>query len=274
MQKIEPYKGIASTYDEIRPAYPPQLILDVISNTGITPDNNLLEIGAGTGKATLQFAEKGFKIHAVEIGEDMAALLKEKCAPYPKVSITISAFESFEGSQNHKYDMIYCAQAFHWLDKDIKYKKCHELLKDDGCLVLFWYNPCNLKSQETLELEAKIDKIVKNYSDRPSPNETAQERRSHQGGWNEEQQSLEIESSRFFELIEKLDYTGSTQNNAAQYIKAMKSVPAFASILDGLNPDDIKAMEAEIQSVINSNGGHVDTLFNYSLYIAKKINSI
>ena len=67
-KKIEPYKNIALIYDQVRPSYPAQLIRDIITATNIGANSTLLEIGAGTGKATVQFAEKGFKIHAIEIG--------------------------------------------------------------------------------------------------------------------------------------------------------------------------------------------------------------
>ncbi len=70
--KLEPYKGIAVTYEEIRPSYPEQLIEDIILRTGLNNSDRLLELGAGTGKATVQFAEKGFQVQAIEIGEDMA----------------------------------------------------------------------------------------------------------------------------------------------------------------------------------------------------------
>ena len=86
INKIEPYKGISNTYDEIRPSYPEKLIKDIISKTGIKLGDRLLEIGAGTGKATIQFAEKGFSIHAIELDEDMAEILKTKCLKYKKVS--------------------------------------------------------------------------------------------------------------------------------------------------------------------------------------------
>lgn len=69
MKKIEPYKGIAGTYEEIRPSYPEKLIQDVISKTDLKLNDRLLEIGAGTGKATIQFADKGFRVQAIELGD-------------------------------------------------------------------------------------------------------------------------------------------------------------------------------------------------------------
>ena len=270
VKKIEPYKGIAVIYDEIRPSYPEKLIQDVISKADLKLKDRLLEIGAGTGKATVQFAEKGFTVHAIELGEDMAEILKDKCAKHPKVSVDVVSFEEWNCSNNQKYDMIYSAQAFHWIDKNIKYKKCHELLEDNGYLVLFWYNPCNDRLPATIEIEEKVARIVVKYDSNYYLNKGKPERRAHDGIVNEDVRKAEIEASGLFELVEKIEYTQETRNNANQYLKVMKSVPAFASILDGLDDRIIENMDNEIEEVINNYGGYVSVLFNFSLYITKK----
>lgn len=60
------------------------------------------------------------------------------------------------------------------------------------------------------------------------------------------------------------------KNNPSQYLKAIKSVPAFASILDGLDDKTIEEMDNEIIEVINNHGGYISSLFKFSLYITKK----
>lgn len=270
-EKIEPYKGIAVIYDEIRPSYPEKLIQDVISKTHLELKDKLLEIGAGTGKATIQFAQKGFTVHAIELGEDMAEILKEKCVDYPKVSVDVTSFEDWKCPSNQKYDMIYCAQAFHWIDKNIKYKKCYELLDDNGYLVLFWYSPSNDKLPVTKEIDEKVESIVEKYVSNYYIDKERLERRVHDGVSKEDERKAEIEASGLFKLVEKIEYTQEVRDNAKQYLMAMKSVPSFASILDGLDDKIIENMDNEITGIINNYGGYVSMLFNFSLYISKKI---
>jgi hypothetical protein len=167
--------------------------------------------------------------------------------------------------------MIYSAQAFHWIDTNIKYKKCHELLKDNGYLVLFWYNPCNDKLPTTKEIELKVDRIVEKYVSNYFIDMGKPERRAHDGVEEEDERKAEIESTGLFELVEKIVYTQETRNNSNQYLKVIKSVPTFASILDGLDDNIIENMDSEIEEVINTYDGYVSTLFNFSLYITKKI---
>lgn len=270
MKTVEPYKGIAGIYEEIRPSYPEKLIEDVLCKANLKPGDRLLEIGAGTGKATVQFAERGFAIKAIEIGEDMAEILKDKCVKYPKVLVDVASFEEWAVTDSEKYDMIYSAQAFHWIDKSLKYKKCHELLKDNGYLILFWYNPSNDKSPETKIIQDKIDAIVNKYASNYSADKEKPQRREHDGVYKEDERKTEIEASGLFELVEKIEYTHETRNNASQYLKVMQSVPSFASLLDALDESIICNMKKEIEQAINDNGGYVGTIFNFSLYITRK----
>lgn len=271
MEKIEPYKGIAGIYEDIRPSYPERLIQDVIKKTDLKLDDRLLEIGAGTGKATVQFADKGFKVHAIELGEDMAEILKGKCTHYPNVSVEVAPFEEWNCPDNEKYDMIYSAQAFHWIDKNVKYKKCHELLKDNGCLVLFLYNPSDDKLPAAIEIQEKVDRIIEKYITNYSANNGKPERRVHDGVSSHDERKAEIEASGLFDLVKKLEYTQEIRNNPSQHLMAIKSVPAFTSILDGLDDKTIDEMDSEIIEVINNNGGYISGLFKFSLYITKKI---
>jgi len=270
-KKVEPYKDIALIYDQVRPSYPAQLIQDIIATTNIGANSALLEIGAGTGKATVQLAEKGFKIHAIEIGKDMGEILKEKCYTYPNVSVEIASFEEWTPQKNDRYDMIFCAQAFHWLDVTVKYKKCYNLLKEDGYLVLFWYNASGDKTEEAKIINQKVNEIIQKYVNRQS-NEKKLERAAHSGVFKKDERKAEIEDSELFEILDIFQYISEVKNNAEQYLKAQKSVPAFASILDGLDDETVQEMEEKITNEITNNGGYVGSLFDYSLYIAKKVN--
>ena len=58
----------APLYDEARPGYPDELFDDVVSLSGIPFEGRILEIGCGTGQATVPFAH--LRIHSeVAAGE-------------------------------------------------------------------------------------------------------------------------------------------------------------------------------------------------------------
>lgn len=270
MINLEPYKGIAGIYEEIRPSYPEELIHDIIATTNIKSDDRILEIGAGTGKATIQFANKGYQIRAIEIGEDMAEILRDRCSDYTNVTIDVASFEEWKCNEDLKFDLIYSAQAFHWIDKDIKYQKCYELLKDKGYLVLFWYMPSGNKFPKTIEIDDQVNMVVKKYTTKYFSNIGRPERLEHTGVSHNNERKTEIESTGLFQIITELNYTHKIKNGPSQYLKAMKSVPAYASILDGLEADIIMKMDNEIEEIIDKYGGYVDEEFIYLLYIAQK----
>ena len=61
---------VAERYDRVRPSYPNALVDEVIALAG---RERALEVGAGTGKATLMFAQRGVAVHAVEPSAEMAS---------------------------------------------------------------------------------------------------------------------------------------------------------------------------------------------------------
>jgi hypothetical protein len=57
---------VADMYDRHRPSYPPALLDDLIALAALDVSEPALEVGAGTGKATMMLAARGIPIVAVE----------------------------------------------------------------------------------------------------------------------------------------------------------------------------------------------------------------
>ena len=127
----------AKLYDEVRPGHPEQLIEDVISLSGIAPGGRILEVGCGPGKATIPFAERGYAMVCVELGQELAALATKNCRPYPAVRIQNVSFEDWP-LEREAFDLVISAQAFHWIPPEIGYPKVAAALKRTGSMALFW----------------------------------------------------------------------------------------------------------------------------------------
>jgi trans-aconitate methyltransferase len=122
---------VAELYDRARPSYPEALIDDVLALAGPGP---ALEVGAGTGKATIQFAARGCRVLALEPSPAMAAIARRNC---PGVTVEQAEFERWEPA-GRSFGLIYSAQAWHWIDPAIRFRKARELLGDGGLLAPFW----------------------------------------------------------------------------------------------------------------------------------------
>jgi len=122
------FDTVADLYDAYRPGYPEELLEALVSMTGIQADGKILEIGSGTGKATLMFARRGFSILCVEPGQNLVAIAARNLRNYPRVEFEAVAFEDWKERQA-EFDLVMSAQAFHWVLKEIGYAKAARALK-------------------------------------------------------------------------------------------------------------------------------------------------
>ncbi len=74
------FETVAQLYDRARPGYPPELFDDLADMARLRSGSRVLEIGCGTEQATRPLAERGYKVVAVEIGPELAALARRKLA--------------------------------------------------------------------------------------------------------------------------------------------------------------------------------------------------
>ncbi|HIE14077.1 TPA: class I SAM-dependent methyltransferase [Candidatus Bathyarchaeota archaeon] len=138
-KKVPPgfFDQIAHIYDEVRPGYPEEMIKDIISISGIPDGGRILEIGCGTGQATIPFAKRGYYMICLDISKEMAFLTAKKCRKYPKVHVYPISFEEWELEPN-SFDLVISGTAFHWIPKEVAYPKAALALKDSGYLAVFW----------------------------------------------------------------------------------------------------------------------------------------
>src|SRR6266536_1127576 len=109
------FDQVALLYDQARPGYPEQLFDDVVALSGITSHGRILEIGCGTGQATLPFARRGYPMVCVELGENLAAVARQRLADYPQVTVQTCAFEEWPLPER-AFELVVSATAFHWID--------------------------------------------------------------------------------------------------------------------------------------------------------------
>src|SRR5262249_29643929 len=143
----------AELYDAARPSQPEEPVDGVVVRSGIPPGGRILEIGAGTGKATLSFARRGYAILALEPGGNMAAVLRRSVAGFPAVSVEETTFEAWRGA-GRSFDLAISAQAFHWVDPAVRTAKAAAALRRKGALALIRKERPGLRPGPRAEMEA------------------------------------------------------------------------------------------------------------------------
>ena len=142
---------VAERYDQARPSYPSELIDDVLALAPLDGGGSgTLEVGAGTGKATVLFAARGVSVLALEPSVEMAGIAEHNCAAYPHVVIEQTEFERWQ-QPVERFPLLYSAQAWHWIAPEARYPKAHAALVPGGLLAAFWNRPdwerCSLREE-------------------------------------------------------------------------------------------------------------------------------
>lgn len=147
----------AERYDRARPAPPAALISAMVAAGRLQAGSRVLEVGCGTGQATLPLAQRGLSVYALELGPALAALAQRNLAAYPEVAVEHTAFEAFR--PDTPFDALVSVQAFHWIEPETGLAHAASLLRPGGALLLAWHQDV---SHETA-FYRETDPIFKRY---------------------------------------------------------------------------------------------------------------
>lgn len=242
-------------YDKYRPTYPKELFLDISNYAKMLTGCRVLEIGIGTGQATLPFLESGCKVTALELGNNLAQYVKDKFSDYKNFDVITSDFIEYPIEPNN-FDLVYCATAFHWLPLEEGYEKVRNVLKDDGIIALFWNHPFPNRKDDISNIANK--KIYDKY--RPSDKEIIEFSK------NDCQKHIdELERFGFKDIISKLYYRKRTLTSK-QYISLLNTYSDHRAL-----PLEIKNdFEIDMKNAIDEIGGKINIYDTVDLYLARK----
>ncbi len=154
------FDKVSSAYDKMRPGYPYELYQMIFSYVHISENSRVVEVGSGTGQATGPILAKGCKLTAVEYGENLSALLREKYKGYSNLNVVTGKFEDIAFEEN-AYDLVFSATAFHWIPEEKGYSKVFSMLRSGGAFARFANRPFPCRGDEGLARE--IDDIYSEY---------------------------------------------------------------------------------------------------------------
>jgi len=131
------FETIAERYHAARPEYPDELFDELIAAADVPAGARLLEVGCGTGKATIPLAERGYEITALELGPQLAETARSNLAGYHSVKVVQQAFETWQPPDSQRFDLVYSATAWHWIDPAVGYERAWQALRPGGHLAIW-----------------------------------------------------------------------------------------------------------------------------------------
>jgi SAM-dependent methyltransferase len=139
----------AEQYDKARPGYPTAMIQRIVA---ASPGPDVLDVGAGTGKAARQLQAAGCHVLGVEVDDRMAAHARSR-----GLDVEVAKFEDWN-PRGRRFDALVAAMAWHWIDPVAGARKAAEALKPGGLVALMWNvfeAPPDLK-QAFAEINARL----------------------------------------------------------------------------------------------------------------------
>lgn len=248
---------VAETYDRARPGYPASLVEHVVSTVGLGASDRVLEVGCGTGKATVPFAARGLRVVALEPDEDMAALARRNCRELD-VTVLTTSFEDW-AADDEPFGMLMSAQAWHWVRAELRLAKAHDVLAPEGALALFWNRPDWPETPLRRAIDEVYERVAPGLGAR-TPGRSAQDagRRACVD---------ELDASPLFADVSFSEHAWSTSYETARYL----------DLLD--TQSDHRLLDAEqrarllrgVADAIDAEGGEIAVAYFADLYLARRV---
>jgi ubiquinone/menaquinone biosynthesis C-methylase UbiE len=154
-----PFDGWATEYDRYRPGYPDALFDEISSRLDLPAAARIVDLGAGTGIATLAMARRGWRPTAVEPGAAMLERLRDSARSIGRMVETVEAKAEETGLPDAAFDLATAAQAFHWFDRPTAVAEMARIVRPGGGAALFW----NVRRADASPIVADYERLIERF---------------------------------------------------------------------------------------------------------------
>ena len=257
MELRETFNTSEENYDRYRPGYPEELFSDIFSYAGLEKRSSVIEIGTGTGQATLPFLQKGCKVIGIELGDRLSEYARRKFSAYENFRIITGDFCDVELAKN-SCDLVFSATAFHWLPVEEALRKVKKILRPGGTLTLFWNHPFPNREDDPTNMASR--QVYDKY--RPSPKKQVEFSEKNLTVWKDR-----LADAGFASVEAKL-YRRKRTLTTEQYIGLLNTYSDHIAL-----PKEAKRLfEEEMRRAVGAAGGSINIYDTIDLYMGKTPN--
>lgn len=242
------FDKVATSYKSAHVGYPEALVDAVIKLSQVPAGGRILEVGSGTGAATMPFAGRGYRMVCVEPGANMVAVARQTFADYPNVEMHEATFEGWP-LEREAFDLVFSARALHWVDSRMRFVKTADALRPGGSLALFK----NLQLPGNAPVDLALRSLIERFMPYP---------RLYRRGALEEQ----FAASPHFDAPIERTFAWSSERSASMHIVSQSINLDYYDLSAAQRSELFSAMER----IINEHGGTIKVQYETYLMIARR----
>ena len=163
-QQSKVFGEVAEIYHRVRPGYPEDLYDWILETSGVNQDELLIDVGCGTGKASISFVKRGFTVIGIEPDPMMARIAAREFNDFETFSIEQRTLDDF-GAASAEAGLMYAGQSWHWMNPDTRFECAASALKPGGWLCVFWNRPEEMHHSFDREMDDLYAELAPHFND-------------------------------------------------------------------------------------------------------------
>lgn len=116
---------------------PSPIVMDILKEFDLSPDNQILEIGCGEGRDAYALMKAGYSVLATDVSHEAIRFYKEK---YPEYTSCFMVLDCIKNVPDIRFYFIYAVAVIHMFvpdeDRDAFYLFIHDSLSDSGIALI------------------------------------------------------------------------------------------------------------------------------------------
>lgn len=142
--------------------YPSSLIRYLIDKFSLNGEQQMLDLGCGTGHLTIRFSDWCKKIVGIDMEPEM---IEEARRIHHEIRIGnihwyTGTIEQYKKEHNEKFQLVTIAKAFHWMDRSKTLEELYEIVTDGGGVAII----DNYEPNKKLELwQVRLNEVIEKW---------------------------------------------------------------------------------------------------------------
>ncbi len=240
------FDSLAENYDAGRIGYANEIYNFLIS-FGLTPKHRILDVGCGTGLASVPLLDNDFTVVGVDPSEPMLAHAKRH---YPTAQWVVGTAEKLP-FDDASFDAVISAQVMHRVDRVAAMREILRVLQPDGIVAIWWKHLMSDDAVNAIRNESAVEAGI----DAP--------RSGLQGGFKE------FYAAPFRDhMVRVVPWRASMP--LSQVVQMERSRANVHDRMVGDAESYFAAFERRLRERFGRGNAHVPLAFTHFLYLAKK----